>query len=115
MRNLLLLFVGIIFLAGCVSNSPVTVGEPSNYVMSCDALKYELADLGAKFEEAKDDSGFMAKNIGTTLLLWPGILVNETRFGKTQSLIDSRISKVSLLYTEKCRNKPDWSTLDWNL
>ena len=111
MRNLLLLFVGIIFLGGCVSNSPVTVGEPSNYVMSCDALKYELADLGAKFEEAKYDFGFMVRNRGTTLLLWPAISVNETRSGESQSSIDSRFSKMSLRYTEKCSNKPDWSTL----
>ena len=107
MKKLLLVIVGMVVLVGCVSNSAVRAVQPSDYNMSCDGLKYELADLGAKFEEAKDDSGFTGKNVGMALLFWPGILVNESRSGKNQSSIDSRISHLSILYNEKCGDKSD--------
>ena len=107
MKKLLLLPIGIIFLGGCVSNSAVRAVQPADYNLSCDSLKYELADLGAKFEEAKDDSGFTGKNVGMALLFWPGILVNESRSGKNQSSIDNRISHLSILYNEKCGDKSD--------
>ena len=67
MKKLLLLPIGIIFLGGCVSNSAVRAVQPSDYNLSCDSLKYELADLGAKFEEAKDDSGFTGIKLETKI------------------------------------------------
>ena len=102
MKKLLLLTLGMVFLAGCVSNSAVRAVQLSDYTMSCDGLTYELADLGAKFEEAKDDSGFTKKNVGMAILFWPGILVNESRSGENRSSINSRISHLSILYNEKC-------------
>ena len=75
--------------------------------MSCSALKYELADLGVKFEDAKDDSGFTGKNVGLALLFWPGIFVNESRAGKNQSSLDNRISHLSILYNDKCMDKAE--------
>ena len=100
-----LLVVGLIsvFLTACVSNTAVKTIQPTDYDLGCDALKYELAELGVKFEEAKDDSGFTGKNVGMAILFWPGIFVNESRAGKNQSSIDNRITHLSGLYNTKCR------------
>ena len=100
------LVVGLIsvFLTACVSNTAVKTIQPTDYDLGCDALKYELAELGVKFEEAKDDSGFTGKNVGMAILFWPGIFVNESRAGKNQSSIDNRITHLSGLYNTKCRN-----------
>lgn len=106
MKKLLLLPIGIIFLGGCVSNSAVRAVQPSDYNLSCDSLKYELADLGAKFEEAKMILVYR-KECWNSLTFWPGILVNESRSGKNQSSIDNRISHLSILYNEKCGDKSD--------
>ncbi|MDB2480581.1 hypothetical protein N9X17_04775 [Porticoccaceae bacterium] len=102
MRKLVAIAVMTMFVSGCVSNNAVRAIQPSDYNMSCASLKFELADLGVKFEEAKDDSGFTGKNVGMALLFWPGIFVNESRAGKNQSAIDNRISHLSILYNEKC-------------
>ena len=102
MKKLITVAFISVFLSACVSNSAVRAILPSDYDMSCASLKYELADLGVKFEEAKDDSGFTGKNVGMALLFWPGIFVNESRAGKNQSSLDNRISHLSILYNEKC-------------
>ena len=107
MKKLITVAVISVFLSACVSNTAVRAVQPSDYTMSCSALKYELADLGVKFEDAKDDSGFTGKNVGLALLFWPGIFVNESRAGKNQSSLDNRISHLRILYNDKCMDKDE--------
>ena len=89
-------------LVGCVSNKAVKVVDQEDYVKSCNQLKYELTELGAKFDEVKDESGLTGKNVGLAFLFWPGIIVNEVRSNKNQDSIDSRIEHLTKLYTKKC-------------
>ena len=63
MKKLLSIAISALFLSACVSNESVRAVQPSDYNLSCDNLKYELANLGAKFEESKEDSGFTGKNV----------------------------------------------------
>ena len=107
MKKLLTITISTLFLSACVSNESVRAVQPSDFTLSCESLKYELANLGAKFEESKEDSGFTGKNVGMAILFWPGIFVNESRAGKNQSSIDNRISHLSVLYNEKCMSKEE--------
>jgi hypothetical protein len=94
--------VGLIFLSGCVSNKAVQTVQPGDYDKSCKALQYELAQMGAEFEGAKDDSGVTGKNVGLAVLFWPGIIVNEVRANKNQDSISDRVNHLTNLYQMKC-------------
>lgn len=91
-----------LILGGCVSNKAVRVVDTDDYEMNCEQLKFELTNLGADFDEVKDDSGLTGKNIGLGLLFWPGIIVNEVRSNKNQDSIDARIEHLTKLYSKKC-------------
>ena len=94
--------ISVVFLAGCVSNKAVRTVEPRDFSLTCEQLQFELANLEAKFKEAKDDSGVTGKNVGLALVFWPGIIVNEVRSNKNQDSIDSRIAHLTNLYSNKC-------------
>ena len=70
--------------------------------MNCDQLKYELTNLGAKFEDAESDSGPTGKNIATGLLFWPGVLVNVNQTSRNIDSINDRIVHINNLYSKKC-------------
>jgi hypothetical protein len=91
-----------IVLSGCVSNKALQMVQAGDEHKSCDELKSELAQLGAKFEDAKNDSGVTSKNVGLALIFWPGIIVNEVRANKNQDSLDARVSYLSGIYNEKC-------------
>jgi len=97
---------GLIFLvlaiSGCVSNQAVQMVQVGDDKKSCQQIKSELARLGAKFKEAKDDSGVTGKNVGLAIVFWPGIIVNEVRSNKNQDSIDARVSHLSTMYNSKC-------------
>jgi hypothetical protein len=98
--------LGLIFLvlaiSGCVSNQAVQTIQVGDDEKSCQAIKSELARLGAKFEDAKDDSGVTGKNVGLAIVFWPGIIVNEVRANKNQDSIDARVSHLSTVYNSRC-------------
>ena len=96
------IFIICFLLLGCVSNKAVRVVNQDDYTMNCNQLQYELTNLGAKFDEVKDESGLTGKNVGLAFLFWPGIIVNEVRSNKNQDSIDSRIEHLTKLYTKKC-------------
>lgn len=102
MRNVLTLLLSSIVLASCVSNQAVRTIQPQDFTMNCEQLQFSLADLGADFEDAKDDSGITGRNVGLALVFWPGIIVNEVRANKNQDSIDDRIAHLTSLYVEKC-------------
>ena len=94
--------VGLLLLAGCVSNQAVRMVQAGDDDKSCEALRAELGDLGIKFDDAKDDSGLTGKNIGLAIVFWPGIIVNEVRANKNQDSLDARIAHLSGIYNQKC-------------
>lgn len=102
MKSFLFTLISLVSLAGCVSNQAVRTVESRDYTLSCDQLQYELSDLGADFENAKDDSGITGKNVGLAIVFWPGIIVNEVRANKNQDSIDDRIDHLTTLYVDKC-------------
>jgi hypothetical protein len=87
--------LGMSLLAGCVSNQSVQTVQVGDNEKSCDAIRIELAQLGAKFENVKDDSGVTGKNVGLAIIFWPGIIVNEVRSNKNEDSVDS-------IYNGKC-------------
>ena len=102
MNKAMLLVVFVSLLSGCVSNQAVRTVQAGDEDRSCPALRSELADLGVRFEDVKDDSGVTGKNVGLALVFWPGIIVNEVRSNKNQDSIDARISHLSAIYNRKC-------------
>ena len=92
----------LLFLGGCVSNKAVLTVQPGDYDKSCEALQYELAQMGAEFEDAKDDSGLTRKNVGLAVVFWPGIIVNEVRANKNQDSLSHRVNHLSKRYQMKC-------------
>lgn len=94
--------VALAMISGCVSNQAVQTVQAGDDEKSCDVLKSELSQLGAKFEDVKDDSGVTGKNVGLAIVFWPGIIVNEVRANKNQDSIDSRISHLTTIYNGKC-------------
>jgi hypothetical protein len=94
--------LGMSLLAGCVSNQSVQTVQVGDNEKSCDAIRIELAQLGAKFENVKDDSGVTGKNVGLAIIFWPGIIVNEVRSNKNEDSVDSRISHLTNIYNGKC-------------
>ena len=94
-----------LLIAGCVSNRAVQTVQPGDYEKSCEALQYELKQLGATFDNAKDDSGVTSKNVGLALVFWPGIIVNEVRSNKNQDSISDRMKHLGALYNAKCLGK----------
>ena len=64
MKKLGFVVCAVAFLSGCVSNQAVRTVEAADYSLNCEQLQFKLADLGAKFEDAKDDSGLTGKNVG---------------------------------------------------
>ena len=97
-----ILLITAIFFSGCVSNQAVRTVQASDYSKNCDQLQFELTDLGAKFEDVKDDSGITGKNVALGVLFWPGIIVNEVRSNKNQDSIDDRVVHLTNLYSQKC-------------
>ena len=102
MIRIVISVIGLLLLAGCVSNQAVRTVQAGDDDKSCEALKAEIGDLGVKFEDAKDDSGVTGKNVGLALLFWPGIIVNEVRANKNQDSIDDRTAHLSSIYNQKC-------------
>jgi hypothetical protein len=49
--------LGMSLLAGCVSNQSVQTVQVGDNEKSCDAIRIELAQLGAKFENVKKGGG----------------------------------------------------------
>lgn len=94
--------LSLTLISGCVSNRAIQTVQPDDYSKSCETLQYELTQLGATFEDAKDDSGVTAKNVGLALVFWPGIIVNEVRSNKNQDSISNRVTHLSSLYNQKC-------------
>jgi len=94
--------VAALSLSGCVSNQAVQTVQAGDYQKSCDALQFDLAQMGANFEDAKDDSGLTGKNVGLAVVFWPGIIVNEVRSNKNQDSISDRVNHLTGLYTSKC-------------
>ena len=94
-----------LLIAGCVSNRAVQTVQPGDYEKSCEALQYELTQLGATFDNAKDDSGVTSKNVSLALVFWPGIIVNEVRSNKNQDSISDRMKHLGALYNAKCLGK----------
>jgi len=101
MKNFLILF-SISLLAGCVSNKSVQTVQVGDNDKSCAGLRAELSQLGAKFEDAKDESGVTGKNVGLAIVFWPGIIVNEVRSNKNEDSVDSRIAHLTNIYNSKC-------------
>jgi len=97
--------------SGCVSNQAVRTVQTGDDEKSCDTLRMELAQNGAKFERVKEDSGLTGKNVGMALFFWPGIIVNEVRSNKNQDSVDARIAHLTSVYNGKCVN-PDSSRQD---
>jgi len=106
-KKIVLAGFAVAILSGCVSNQAVRTVEAADYSLSCEQLQFQLANLGAKFEDAKDDSGVTGKNVGLGLLFWPGIIVNEVRSNKNQDSIDDRIVHLTNLYSQKCLSKSE--------
>ena len=77
-------FFSLFMFSGCVSDQQVMVAQYDDETKNCEQLKYELNSLGAKFEDAKDDSGLTGKNVALGIFFWPGIIVNENQ-SKTDS------------------------------
>jgi hypothetical protein len=96
------LLLGLSLLAGCVSNKSIQTVQVDDDEKSCSTIRLELGQLGAKFEDVKDDSGVTGKNVGLAILFWPGIIVNEVRSNKNEDSVDSRISHLTNIYNEKC-------------
>ena len=94
----------VMLLSGCVSNKAIRTVQPGDEEKSCETLTAELTELGAQFEDAKDDSGVTGKNVGMAIVFWPGIIVNEVRANKNQDSIDARISHLTSIYNRKCRS-----------
>lgn len=89
-------------LIGCVSSKTIQTVRTSDYNLNCDQLKYELSILGAKFENAEDDSGITGKNIASGIFFWPGIIVNERQAGRNSDSINDRMTHINALYSNKC-------------
>lgn len=99
----LTIFAGItLFLSGCVSNQTVQTMQTDDFDKNCEQLKYELTQLGAKFKDVEDDSGFTGKNVALGLFFWPGIFVNEGQSNRNQDSINDRVEHLNKLYLEKC-------------
>lgn len=101
MKNFLTL-LSVSLIAGCVSNKSIQTVQVGDNDKSCAGLRTELSQLGAKFEDAKDDSGVTGKNVGLAILFWPGIIVNEVRSNKNENSVDSRITHLTNIYNSKC-------------
>ncbi|HIN83173.1 MAG TPA: hypothetical protein EYN01_09635 [Chromatiales bacterium] len=89
-------------MSGCVSNQSVQTIQMGDTIKSCPTIKSELTRLGAKFDDAKEDSGVTGKNVGLAIVFWPGIIVNEVRASKNQDSIDDRVAHLSNIYNERC-------------
>jgi hypothetical protein len=96
------LFLCLGLMAGCVSNQSIQRVQVGDNEKSCDALRVELSQLGAKFEVVKDDSGVTGKNVGLAIFFWPGVIVNEVRSNKNEDSVDSRIAHLTNIYNSKC-------------
>ena len=105
MKKVMLLMFSLLLITGCVSNQTVQTVEVDDYSKNCEQLKYELTQLGAKFEEAEDDSGFTGKNVALGLFFWPGIFVNEGQANRNQDSINDRVEHLNKIYIDKCVGK----------
>ena len=102
MNKLCSAVITFLLLSGCVSNKSIQTVQVGDEQKPCPELQAELVDLGARFEDAKDESGVTGKNVGLAVLFWPGIIVNEVRASKNQDSIDARISHLTKIYNDKC-------------
>ena len=109
--NLALLACASFLLASCVSNRAVQTVQAGDQQKSCNQLQAELGQLGAEFEDVKDDSGITGKNVGLAVVFWPGIIVNEVRANKNQDSVDSRVNYLTTIYNGKCLDR-DLETSD---
>ncbi len=102
MKHLVVLLTFVLTLAGCVSSKTIPTVLPSDYSLTCEQLQYELTNLGAKFEEAKDESGVTGKNVALAIVFWPGIIVNEVQANKNEESVNKRVEHLSRLYADRC-------------
>ena len=102
MRAALVLVAVAMMIVGCVQNRAVQTVEARDFQLNCEQLQYELAQLGAEFDEAADESGATGKNIALGIFFWPGVIVNEVRTNKNQDSISDRVDHLSDLYQDKC-------------
>ena len=101
-KYMLSAFVSLFIFSACVSDQQVMVAQYDDESKNCEQLKFELAGLGAKFEDAKDDSGLTGKNVALGIFFWPGIIVNENQAKKNASSVNDRIAHLNRIYSSKC-------------
>jgi hypothetical protein len=105
MRTKAILLLVALGVSGCVSNNSIQAIQVGDTNKSCEVLTLELNQLGVKFEETKDESGFTGKNVGMAILFWPGIFVNESRANRNQSAVQQRVQYLTGLYNSNCIGK----------
>lgn len=93
--------------SACVSDQSVRQVQIGDDKKSCTQLKSELEQLGIQFEDAKEDSGVTAKNVGMAIVFWPGIIYNEVKASGNQSSVENRIQYLTSLYNAKCLEQDD--------
>ena len=102
MKKISIIVLLVFLISGCVSTKTVQTVQTGDFEMNCEQLKFELTNLGAKFEDAESDSGPTGKNIATGLFFWPGVLVNVNQTSRNIDSINSRIEHINSLYSKKC-------------
>tara|TARA_B100000497_G_C7262514_1_gene185606 strand:+ start:112 stop:438 length:327 start_codon:yes stop_codon:yes gene_type:complete len=102
MKNIFIILVSFLTLSACVSNDTIQTVDIKDFDLNCDQLKYELVQLGVKFDDAEDDSGLTGKNVALGIFFWPGIIVNERQAGRNEDSINKRIDHLNRLYVDKC-------------
>ena len=105
MKHFAFLLLCTLLLTGCVSNKSIPTTQASDYTLTCEQLQDELTELGAKFEEAKDESGVTGENVALAVVFWPGVIFNEMRADKNQESVSQRIEHLGNLYNQKCVEK----------
>ena len=100
-----ILCLSLVVAAGCVQNQRITRVQSYDYDLSCDELKREIIAMEGKKDELEDESGVTGKNVGSAVLFWPGVIVNELTASKNVDSAQNRLEHLNRLYAEECRTK----------
>jgi len=93
--------IALAMVAGCATSTKVSVQQPGDQAMSCEAIKAEFSKLDTVAQEADSNKGVNTANVAAVLFFWPAAVGNYMDADKAQKLVEQRRAHLMSIYNAK--------------
>lgn len=106
MKKLAVALGAVMVLGACTTTERVSVQQPGDRTMSCEALRYEFSKLDEIRRDGQSDQGVNAANVGAVLFFWPAAVGNYFSARDAIEIAERRREHLMTIYNEKRCDDP---------